>query len=54
MKPFDVEKVLKTIADQLQKQQEEMRYSQERVAQFIETRVLEMSAAKPSAQPRKC
>jgi DNA-binding NtrC family response regulator len=53
MKPFDVEKVLKTIAEQLNKQQEELKYSQARVAQFIETRVLELSA-KPSARPRKC
>lgn len=53
MKPFDVEKVLNTIADQLNRQREETKYSQEKVAQFIEARVLEMNAAKPSVQKKK-
>jgi DNA-binding NtrC family response regulator len=39
MKPFDVDKVLATIKDQLRKQEEEKRYSQEKVAEFIETKV---------------
>ncbi len=42
MKPFDVEKVLKVILDQLRKQDNERRFSQERVAAFIETRVREL------------
>jgi len=42
MKPFDVEKVLKTIKEQLKKQNEERRYSQDRVTEFIETRVKEL------------
>jgi DNA-binding NtrC family response regulator len=42
MKPFDVEKVLKTIEEQLEKQRIEKRYSQEKVAEFIETRVREL------------
>lgn len=42
MKPFDVENVLNTIKDQLHQQREENRYSQEKVAQFIETRVREL------------
>jgi DNA-binding NtrC family response regulator len=42
MKPFDVEKVLKTIEEQLRKQHEEKQYSQEKVAEFIETRVREL------------
>jgi DNA-binding NtrC family response regulator len=42
MKPFDVEKVLKTIENQLKKQQAEKKYSQEKVAEFIETRVREL------------
>jgi DNA-binding NtrC family response regulator len=42
MKPFDVEKVLDTIKDQLHQQAEENRYSQEKVAEFIETRVREL------------
>ena len=43
MKPFNVEKVLETIEDQLTRQREESKYSQERVAEFIETRVKELS-----------
>lgn len=43
MKPFDVEKVLATIEDQLKKQEEESEYSQEKVADFIETRVKEFT-----------
>jgi DNA-binding NtrC family response regulator len=42
MKPFDVKKVLETIRDQLKKQEEERKYSQDRVADFIETRVKEL------------
>jgi two-component system NtrC family response regulator len=42
MKPFDMEKVLATIKDQFEKQKEEMSFSQERVAEFIETRVKEL------------
>jgi hypothetical protein len=34
-----VDKVLATIKDQLRKQEEEKRYSQEKVAEFIETKV---------------
>jgi DNA-binding NtrC family response regulator len=42
MKPFDVEKVLNVIAEQLKKQQDETRFSQNKVAEFIETRVREL------------
>jgi DNA-binding NtrC family response regulator len=42
LKPFDVEKALDTIKDQLAKQEEEKRFSQEKVAEFIETRVKEL------------
>lgn len=42
MKPFDVEKVLNIIAEQLKKQQEETKFSQDKVAEFIETRVREL------------
>ena len=42
VKPFDMEKALRTIEDQLKKQQAEKRYSQEKVAEFIETRVREL------------
>jgi DNA-binding NtrC family response regulator len=44
LKPFDVEKALDTIKDQLAKQEEEKRFSQEKVADFIETRVKELDA----------
>ncbi|MCL6578377.1 MAG: response regulator [Candidatus Bathyarchaeota archaeon] len=43
MKPFDMDKVLATIKEQLKKQEEEKKYSQEKVAEFIETRVRELN-----------
>jgi len=46
LKPFDVEKVLATIKEQLKKQEEEKRFSQEKVAEFIEARVRELEAEK--------
>jgi len=46
LKPFDMDKVLATIKEQLRKQEEEKRYSQEKVAEFIETRVKELEAEK--------
>ncbi|MGB9684444.1 MAG: response regulator [Candidatus Bathyarchaeales archaeon] len=46
LKPFDVNKVLATIKEQLRKQEEERRYSQEKVAEFIETRVKELEVEK--------
>jgi len=42
MKPFDMEIVLGTVKEQLRKQEEEKKYSQERVEEFIETRVKEL------------
>ncbi len=44
MKPFDVEKILQTIKEQLQKQKEEVSYSEAKVAEFIETRVKELES----------
>lgn len=38
MKPVSMETLLKTISDLLQKQKEEEKYSEEKVAEFIETR----------------
>jgi DNA-binding NtrC family response regulator len=46
LKPFDMEKVLATITEQLRKYEEEKRYSQEKVAEFIEARVKELEAEK--------
>jgi len=46
MKPFDVEKVLKVIQEQLGKQENEKRFNQDMVADFIETRVRELDVNK--------
>ena len=46
LKPFDVGKVLKTIKEQLEKQKQEKKYSQDKVAEFIEARVRELDAEK--------
>jgi len=53
VKPFDVEKVLKTIQQQLSKQEEERRYSQDKVAEFIETRVREIDLEKEVPQKHR-
>ena len=45
VKPFDVTEVLQTIREQLKKQEEEIRFSQNKVADFIETRVRELDEA---------
>ena len=52
-KPFDIEKVLKTIKQQLSKQQEEKKYGQDKVAEFIEARVRELDLEKETIQQRK-
>jgi len=46
LKPFEMDKVLETIRDQLKKQQEEKKYAQEKVREFIETRVRELEKEK--------
>ena len=46
IKPFDVKKALRTIKEELTKQEEKKRYSQEKVAEFIETRVKELEVEK--------
>ena len=48
MKPFDVEKILKTIEIQLKKQNEEKAFSEEKIAEFIETRVREIDTISKS------
>jgi DNA-binding NtrC family response regulator len=53
VKPFDVKKVLKTIEDQLNKQQAEKQYSQDRVAEFIQARVKELDMEKEVTQKDK-
>jgi len=52
LKPFDMEKVLKTIKEELRKQQEEKKYSQQKVAEFIETRVKELEVEKEITQKK--
>lgn len=47
LKPFNVEKVLKIIEEQLKKQEEEKEYNQNKVAEFIETRVREIDLEEP-------
>jgi len=42
LKPFDLDKVLATIKEQLKEQKREKKYSQEKVTEFIETRVKEL------------
>jgi len=44
LKPLVMENVLKTIKEHLKKQEEARKYSEERVAQFIETRARELEA----------
>src|SRR4030043_1311208 len=39
MKPFEVEKILETIREQLEKQMEERSFCEEKVVEFIETRI---------------
>lgn len=42
LKPFDMDNVLNKIREHLKKQQEAKKYSQEKVKEFIETRVKEL------------
>ncbi|MCD6431120.1 response regulator [Candidatus Bathyarchaeota archaeon] len=45
MKPFDMKELLSKIKEQLKKQREEKKYSEEKVKEFIETRVRELEKA---------
>jgi two-component system nitrogen regulation response regulator NtrX len=53
MKPFDVGKILQTIREQLKKQEEEKSYSEEKVVEFIETRIKALEATSQSAARKK-
>ncbi len=44
LKPVDIEKLLSTVREQLQAQENERKFSEQKVAEFIESRVKEMSA----------
>jgi DNA-binding NtrC family response regulator len=52
MKPFDVEKMLQTIKEQLKKQEEEKTFSEEKIAEFIEARVRELDTVSPASGKR--
>lgn len=47
VKPVDVEKLLNTVREQLRLQQEERQFSEAKVAEFIESRVRELSTDHP-------
>jgi two-component system response regulator PilR (NtrC family) len=53
LKPFNVEKVLRLIQEQLKKQKEEKKYNQNKVAEFIETRVRELDFEKDVPREKK-
>jgi DNA-binding NtrC family response regulator len=44
LKPVDVEKLLATVKQQLDDQENELKFSEQKVAEFIESRVKEVSA----------
>jgi len=44
VKPFEVDKILEIIREQLKKQKEESHYSEEKVVEFIETRIKALEA----------
>jgi len=43
LKPFNMDNILETIKEQLKKQQETKKYSEEKVTEFIKTRVKEVT-----------
>jgi len=43
LKPVDVEKLLNTVKEQLEAQENERKFSEQKVAEFIESRVKEIS-----------
>ena len=53
MKPFEVEKILQTIREQLTKQEEEKSFSEEKVVEFIETRIKALETAGQTAVAKK-
>ncbi|MBT0159316.1 response regulator [Candidatus Bathyarchaeota archaeon A05DMB-2] len=53
MKPFDVEKIIQTIKEQLKKQEEEKSFSEEKVVEFIETRIKALETAEQGTPKRK-
>lgn len=52
LKPFDMGKVLFVIKDQLKKQNEEISFTQDRVTDYIETRVRELDAERVNSKAK--
>jgi DNA polymerase II large subunit len=52
MKPFDMDNVLRTMEEQLKKQEEEKKYGKEKVTEFIETHVKELEEERIAKQNR--
>ncbi len=53
IKPVEMEKILETVKDQLKKQEEEKRYDEEKVAEFIETRLKDVDKTAPNKSKSK-
>ena len=53
LKPFNVEKTLKIIEEQLEKQRSARKYSEQRISEFIETRVKELEQQKTIEHRKK-
>jgi len=52
LKPFNMDSVLNTIKEHLKKQQQAKKYGEEKVAEFIETRVRELEEEKTISHKR--
>jgi DNA-binding NtrC family response regulator len=52
LKPFEIGKILETIKEQLKKQHEEKEYNQNKITEFIETRVRELEMENASKKPQ--
>jgi len=44
IKPVNMDKLLSTVEEQLNKQRQEMKYSEQKVAEYIETRAMELES----------
>jgi DNA-binding NtrC family response regulator len=54
LKPFNVDNVLNIIKEQLKKQQESKKYSEQKVTEFIETRVRELEEERSIVHRKTC
>jgi len=52
VKPLDIEKVIAMVKKQLEIQKEEKKYAQERVAEYIQTRIRQLEEEKPVTYKR--